>query len=93
MVLPLVLSDLFQDGQILLLDAIILRFLPIHRLLLFHFIVVQILYVLLVHISYFRQIFYMLFSMNTCKINNSSGIKASAKSKDVKTSLFARITL
>lgn len=39
-VLSLVLSDLLQDGQILLLDAIILRLLPIHRLLLFHFIVV-----------------------------------------------------
>lgn len=49
-VLPLVLSDLLQDGQILLLNAVILRFLPIHRLLLFHFIVVQILNVLLVEI-------------------------------------------
>lgn len=50
MVLSLVLSYLLQDGQILLLNAVILGFLPIHRLLLFHFIVVQILYVLLVQI-------------------------------------------
>lgn len=46
-VLPLVLADLLQDGQVLLLDAVILRLLPIHWLLLFHLIVVQVFNVLL----------------------------------------------
>ena len=40
-VLSLVLSDLLQDGQILLLDAVVLGLLPIRRLF-FHLIVVQI---------------------------------------------------
>lgn len=56
MVLPLVLSDLLQDGQVLLLDAVVLRLLPIHRLLLFHLIVVQVLYVLLIQTKCFTTL-------------------------------------
>lgn len=41
-VLSLVLSDLLQNGQILLLDAVVFRLLPVHGLLFFHLIVVQI---------------------------------------------------
>lgn len=46
-VLPLVLADLFKDSQVLFLDAIVLRLLPIYWLLLFHLIVIQLLYVLM----------------------------------------------
>ena len=46
-VLPLVLADLLQDGQVLLLDAVVLRLLSVHRLLLFHVVVVEVLDVLL----------------------------------------------
>lgn len=41
-VLSLVLSDLLQNGQILLLDAVVFRLLPVHGFLFFHLIVVQI---------------------------------------------------
>lgn len=41
-VLSLVLSDLLQNGQILLLDAVVFGLLPVHGLLLFHLVVVQI---------------------------------------------------
>lgn len=53
-VLSLVLSDLLQNGQILLLDAVVLRLLPVHGFLFFHLIVVQIFDILQV----FRGIFY-----------------------------------
>lgn len=70
MILSLVLSYFLQDGQVLLLDAVILRFLPIHRLLLFHFIVVQILYVLLVQNCCCKYIFW--FHRIICNINKKS---------------------
>ena len=48
-VLPLVLSDLLQDGQVLLLDPVVLRLLPVHWLLLFHLVVVEVFDVLRAH--------------------------------------------
>ena len=46
-VLPLVLADLLQDGEVLLLDAVVFRLLAVHRLLLFHVVVVEVFDVLL----------------------------------------------
>ena len=46
-VLPLVLPNLLQNGKVLLLNAIVLRLLAVHRLLLFHVVVVEVLDVLL----------------------------------------------
>lgn len=45
-VLPLVLADLLKDSQVLFLDAVVLRLLTVYRLLLFHLIVIELLYVL-----------------------------------------------
>ena len=46
-VLPLVLADLLQDGQVLLLDAVVLRLLSVDRLLLLHLVVIEVFDVLL----------------------------------------------
>ena len=46
-VLPLVLADLLQDGQVLLLDAVVLRLLAVDRLLVLHLVVIEVFDVLL----------------------------------------------
>lgn len=67
-VLSLVLSDLLQNGQILLLDAVVLRLLPVHGFLFFHLIVVQIFDILQV----FRGIFYDFMAPKTTSTPASS---------------------
>lgn len=42
-ILPLVLANLLQDGQILLFDPVVFRLFAIYRLLFFHVVMVQVL--------------------------------------------------